>query len=177
MKMSLNFQMAGYHVSRLITQNPTVISGKSGELQSDIVEKACKKIAESLSDFELKNIFNMDEMTLFFKMLPDCSLTIDSKTKGMKKMKDCLSIAFAFDVLRIFVQIPMSPKKQTKKAWKTAIIFESWIRGVDCSMQLQKRNIILILNNATSHIVPNNLTNFKLLESHKDSTNFDYSKF
>ena len=132
-----------------------VISGESGELQSDIVKKARKKIAESLFDFELKNIFNMDETALFFKMLPDRSLTIDSKTKGVKKMKDRLSIAFACNAdgseklkpfvigktlkprcFKNFCPDPYVSHKANKKAWMTATIFESWIRDVDCSMRL-----------------------------------------
>ena len=46
------------------------------------------------------------------------------------------------------------------KAWMTSIIFEDWVRKLDTSMK--GRQVLLLLDNATSHKVPDGLKNVKI---------------
>ena len=46
-----------------------------------------------------------------------------------------------------------------KKAWMTGSLFDDWLHEFDRSMKNSKRNVLLLLDNAPSHILPGNLTN------------------
>ena len=48
-----------------------------------------------------------------------------------------------------------------KKAWMASSIFDDWIRSFDKQMKLQKRNVLLFVDNAPSHPRAT-LTNVKL---------------
>ncbi len=51
-----------------------------------------------------------------------------------------------------------------RKAWMTRVIFEPFLRKFDREMRLQKRKVILFMDNASSHKIENlNLTNVNLL--------------
>ena len=50
---------------------------------------------ELTADYELKNIWNMDELGLFFKALPEKGLVDKSRNcRGGKKSKQRLTVAF-----------------------------------------------------------------------------------
>lgn len=155
-----------------------VISGESAGVLNEVVDDGIKKAVEVISQYQLKDVFNMDETALFFKMLPDRSLTTDAYTKGVKKFKDRLSIAFTTNATGTEKLKPVVIGKALKprcfknfnqelyvhyfanrKAWMTSLIFEKWILDLDRRMRMEKRNILLILDNASSHTVPDTLTN------------------
>lgn len=51
----------------------------------------------------------------------------------------------------------------TKKAWMTTTVFQSWLRDLDASMREQGRQILLLVDNASSHSDEDvTLTNIRL---------------
>ena len=56
--------------------------------------------------------------------------------------------------------------KSNHKAWMTSNIFQEWLRDLDCKMSVNKRNILLIINNCTTHSVINNFKAVEVLFFH-----------
>ncbi|CAF1470575.1 unnamed protein product [Rotaria sordida] len=72
-----------------------VISGESSSVDITSVNDWIQRLPNITEYYEAKNIFNCDETGLFYKLLPDKSLTLDREScKGGKKSKDRISILF-----------------------------------------------------------------------------------
>ncbi|XP_061195739.1 tigger transposable element-derived protein 4-like [Saccostrea echinata] len=69
------------------------LSGESAGIHPDLIFDGRVKAREAMSNYDLKNIFNIDETGLFYRILPDRSLTTADATKGVKKYKDRITIA------------------------------------------------------------------------------------
>lgn len=49
-----------------------------------------------------------------------------------------------------------------EKAWMTTIIFEDWLKKFNSRLKLQNRNILLLVDNATSHNAQLSFSNITL---------------
>ena len=49
--------------------------------------------------------------------------------------------------------------RNNAKAWMTGALYEKWIQDWDRELRQQNRKILLLQDNFSSHIVPDNLTN------------------
>lgn len=48
-----------------------------------------------IKEYELKKVFNIDETGLFYRLLPDRSLTTADSKKGVKTFKDRITVAMS----------------------------------------------------------------------------------
>ncbi|CAF3287422.1 unnamed protein product [Rotaria socialis] len=72
-----------------------VISGESLSVDVTIVDDWVQRIPKIIDDYDPKDIFNCDETGLFFKFMPDKSLTLNREQfKGDKKSKERYTILF-----------------------------------------------------------------------------------
>ena len=144
--------------------------GESASVCAESVESGRDKLKELLKDYQLKDIYNMDETGLFFRLEPN--KTLASKTvKGTKKSKDRISVglcANADGTDKLPPVVICKAKKPrcfngftpstfvdyywNKKAWMTSTIFCDFIEKLERKMRLQKRKILLLIDNAPSHI-------------------------
>ena len=147
------------------------VSGESAGVDIDTVEGFKSKIPEFIENYEHRNIFNCDETGLYFRALPDRTLaTKSSGHKGTKVSKDRITVMFACSATgeklkplvigkaanpRCFKNVKKSNMKVTyvsnKRAWMNNKVFSDWINNVDVDMRNQKRKILLMLDNASSH--------------------------
>jgi hypothetical protein len=67
-------------------------SGEGADVDPALVEQARKDLPIQLSDFDAPDIYNLDELALFFKQQPD-RIVVEKGTKGGKKSKDRVTIA------------------------------------------------------------------------------------
>ena len=76
-------------------------------------------LAELLEDFEPRNIYNADETDIYFRALPDGTLTFSrDKLSGSKsKNPRCF---------RGVQQLPL-PYTNNKNAWMTGDLFRKWL--------------------------------------------------
>ena len=119
-----------------------------------------------LSDYGPKDIFNADETGLFYKCLPNKSLTFQGEScSGQKAPKERVSILCAanmdgseklpllvigkFGQPRCFKGIRTLPVtyRHNKKAW----MFEEWVRKLDRRLLLEGRSVALVLDNCSAH--------------------------
>ncbi|XP_003745214.1 tigger transposable element-derived protein 6-like [Galendromus occidentalis] len=70
------------------------LCGESGDVDQTVVSDWLKRLPDLIKEYEVKDIFNMDETGLFFRSLPNKSLVEKGKQcRGGKMAKERLSIA------------------------------------------------------------------------------------
>lgn len=117
-----------------------------------------------------------------FRMVPDRGL-MDRKLAGVKGKKDRLTYAFTTNAdgsekLPPFIigkaKKPRAFKKKSGEelgfyyrnnatAWMTTVLYQEWILDWDEKLRRKNRKIILFQDNFSGHVVPNALTNIKVV--------------
>lgn len=158
------------------------VSGESASVDQTTVDQYRTRLPEIVNGYSPSNIFNCDETGLFYRALPDKTLgTKDQSCKGGKNAKERLTVMFACSATgeklkplvigksynpRCFKNINKSTLPVTyfsnKKSWMTSNAFNDWIRTVNNTMRLQRRHILMFLDNATSHSHDLQLSNVTL---------------
>ena len=151
-----------------------VISGESAGVDRALIETGRKEAIRKMEAFAPNDVLNIDETGLFFRMLPDRSLSTAEYTKGTKKAKDRITVALCcnsdgYEKMKPYVIAKaLKPRcfrdfnvnlyadyTANKKAWMTMVLFNDWLKSLNSKMRNQKRKVLLIMNNAPSHSVPN----------------------
>lgn len=147
------------------------------------VEMFLSKLPMLLKDYSPRNIFNADETGLFFRALPNKTLTLKhEKCIGGKLSKERLTILHCVNLAgekekllvigktnkpRAFKHINVSDLpvfwRSNKKAWMTCTIMEEWLKDFDRKMGMERRKILLFLDNACSHPKDICLINIQLI--------------
>ena len=158
------------------------VSGESAGVDPATVDDYKKRLPSITSGFRSTDIFNCDETGLYYRALPDRTLAAKGdNAKGTKVSKDRVTLMFACSAtgekLRPLVigksanpRCLKNVKRDSlgvtyvanKKGWMTTAIFTDWVRAINADMKRQKRNIILFLDNASSHGQGLNLSNVTL---------------
>uniref|UniRef100_A0A914UMC1 HTH CENPB-type domain-containing protein n=1 Tax=Plectus sambesii TaxID=2011161 RepID=A0A914UMC1_9BILA len=155
--------------------------GEAGAVQPDVVanwqDTLLKCILES---YEPQDIFNVDELGLFWKLMPNKTLAFKHETcSGGKQSKERLTVLLGGSMSgeklplltigksakpRCFKNVRHLPVKyeSNDKAWMTSILFEQYVRKLDVSMRSRGRKIALIIDNCPSHPLIKNLSNIEL---------------
>ena len=157
----------------------------SGEAKSCTEEMTASweesTLPTTLSNYELRDIYNADEFGLFYKALPDKSLQLKSeKCVGGKHSKFRLTgLAVGNAVgkkLPLFVigkskrprcfkgvrNLPCRYRSQ-KKRWMDSALFEEWVREQDRKFECEGRKVALIVDNCPAHPTISNLKAINLV--------------
>lgn len=147
------------------------LCGEAADVDEDLCEDWTTRLPLLLAGYADKDIFNMDETGLFFRALPSKSMMEKSAdSKGGKQAKERMTIAFCASaagekVKPLIIWKSQRPRcfkgkdisklgihwRSNKKAWMTAEVFEEWLMDFDRKMVKEKRNVLLVLDNATCH--------------------------
>lgn len=157
------------------------VCGESGSVDDAVCLDWHGKLKTLIENYDARDIFNTDETGLFFKCLPDKTLTFkDEKCYGGKHSKERLTVLLAVNMdgseklkplvigkamkPRCFKGIKSFPTdyRANKKAWMTTELFNNWLLTVNGDMKRQKRKILLFLDNCTVHNSPPTLSNVEL---------------
>ena len=123
----------------------------------------------------------MDETGLFYRLEPDATLAT-GPVKGKKKNKERITVALCANATRMDKQKPLliartaRPRcfgkdfdpnvyaiyRYNKKAWITSDLFTEWLENFERIMRSKKRKVLLLLDNATSHKIPEDLQNVRV---------------
>lgn len=159
------------------------ISGEAANVNLSDVKNFIEKVPLLIKDYQPKDIYNADETGLFFRMLPDKTLSLKGeKCVGGKLSKErvttlqCVNMAGEKEKLlvigkthkpRAFKNLNMKSLpvtyKANRKAWMTCDIMKEWLQEFDHRMGVQKRKIILFLDNAASHPRDLKLENIEII--------------
>jgi hypothetical protein len=156
-----------------------------GEIGSVNVEEALKYVAqlrERIGQFHPQDVYNMDETALYYKAVPRSSICM-KKAPAFKLNKarvtmivgansdgsDKLPLVFLGNAKcpRWLSEKPVNVQYVgTSKGWMTAAVYQQWLLDFNERMQREERQVLLIVDNAPSHIhrgVPlSNVTVLKL---------------
>jgi hypothetical protein len=143
--------------------------GKAGSLSIN-ADKAMISIRQVISKYSPKDIFNCDETGLYWRMIPDQSLTTRS-IPGKRKDKARITLYFCTNSdasERLPIWIIGTAKKprvfqaagvnienlgccwrSNKKAWITGKIFKEWLLWFDAKMT--GRKVLLLIDNFSAH--------------------------
>ena len=165
-------KLSGVWLDRFKQRHGIVFKTVSGEAASskDVDTAEWEATLQTiLSDYRPKGIFNADETGLFYKCLPNKSLTFQGEScSGQKAPKERVSILCAanmdgseklpllvigkFGQPRCFRCIRTLPVtyRHNKKAW-ISTLFEEWVRKLDRRLLLEGRSVALVLDNCSAH--------------------------
>lgn len=158
------------------------LSGEASSVPDETLDAWFVKSQPIINRYAERDVYNMDETGLFFKMLPERTLAMKGeKCHGGKKSKERLTIGVACNMdgsdKRKLCVIGKSKKPRcfkgvhhlpvdyqaNRKAWMTMSIFEVWLKDFDRDMLRQKRKVLLVLDNCTAHKVTIKLEAVELL--------------
>jgi hypothetical protein len=155
---------------------------KQGESQSAPIEQIPQmriELRNILKDYRLEDIFNCDETGLFWKMEPNRGLST-GPILGIKQSKDRVTVLLTCNSIGteklkpLFIHKYQTPRplrgidKRTlpvdyywnNKAWMR----NDYLKSLNNKMHLENRNILLLVDNAPTHNLMDNLelTNVKI---------------
>ena len=149
------------------------VAGEDGQVNAETLESWAERLPEIVKGYELKDIWNADETGLFWRALPDKSLSVSKgRCKGGKYAKQritVLLIANALGEKETPVIIGHSQKPRcfknvqdkkppcgtyyyaNKKAWMDSELMEEILRTLNRKCAADDRKILLFIDNAPSH--------------------------
>lgn len=159
------------------------ISGESASVSVAVVDDFKTKLPALINNYNPRDVYNADETGLFFRALPDKTLALKGeKCAGGKMSKERLTILFCANMAghsekplvigkaarpRAFQKINLNTLpvvwRFNKKSWMTCEIMTEFLREFDKKMGLEKRKILLFLDNAASHPRDLILKNIKIV--------------
>ena len=148
-----------------------VISGERASVDVQLVDEWKEKLPTIIDGYAPKGIYNRDETGLFYRALPDRTLCVKrEECTGGKKAKERITFALCVNPIGeykrpLVIGRAAKPRcfrnlgndrlpviwKFNKKTWMTTVLFDDWLRGFNKKMKSQKRNVVLILDNAPDH--------------------------
>lgn len=157
------------------------IHGESESVPVEDLPRQKQKLVELLSQYRPEDVYNADETGLFFRMTPNQTLAT-KPVKGKRKDKERITIllctnATGTDKLKpLVIGKSANPRclknvrrenlgvkyEANKKAWMTSDIFGRWIRSLNSTNRLKRRKILVLVDNATSHVVNEELEHVKV---------------
>lgn len=160
----------------------SAVCGESKDVDPKPVNDFIEKLPDIIAGYKIEDIANCDETALFFRAIPKKTLhKKGEKCYGGKLSKERLTIllcCFADGKFEkpLVIGKSLNPRcfkgckkdnlpvswYSNKKAWMTGSIMEQFLIQLNKKMIIQKRHILLFLDNASSH--PNlNLSNVQLV--------------
>ncbi|XP_071086353.1 tigger transposable element-derived protein 6-like [Haliotis cracherodii] len=126
------------------------VHGESASVSLELVKEGRESLQEVLREYNPCDIFNCDETGLFYKIEPNSTLStvpVSEKLKPLVIHKYNMPRCFG----RTFDPTSVCHWYVNKKAWMTSLIFKAWLLNLDRQMRLERRHVILLLDNAPSH--------------------------
>ena len=158
------------------------VCGESADVSEESVQQWKDKLGSLLKDYDAKDVFNVDETGLFFRLLPEKTMAFKGEVcSGGKKSKERVTVLVGANMdgsekLKLFVigksknprcfkhvkSLPVQ-YEANKKAWMTGEMFTSWLRKMDKDFLKQKRKVLFFVDNCTAHPDLSGLNAIKLI--------------
>ena len=149
-----------------------VLHGEAASVDANSVSTARSELKKVTSAYALRDIYNMDETGLFYRMPPSKTLA-QAPRQGTKQYKDRVTIALCTNADGSDSYKPLMIRKSArprcfkdftvgsyvmyynnKKAWMTQYIFSEWLQHFDEYIRRKKnRPVLLLLDNVASHFM------------------------
>ena len=159
------------------------IHGEAASAPTQDLDTMRENLRQTLRDYDPENIFNCDETGLFWKMKPKHTIS-NGPVAGTKLSKDRVTVLLTCNATGneklppLFIHKSETPralkninKKSlpvnyywNKKSWMQVSIWNEYLKKLDATMRAQRRNILLLVDNAPTHALyeNTNLTNVNI---------------
>lgn len=154
--------------------------GEAGSIDTAILAEERARLQELLDEYDPKDIYNFDETGLFYRMRPTHTLA-SKQVSGKKKDKTRITIGLCCNMdgsskeEPVIINSALNPRcfkghdiskvpihyYANKKAWMTSAVFCNWLKKFNLKMCAANRNVLLLIDNASSH-VPLPFSNVKI---------------
>nr|XP_024218269.1 tigger transposable element-derived protein 6-like [Halyomorpha halys] len=158
------------------------ICGESAVVDNDCCNQWISDLPMIIDQYSPDDIFNADETALFFRCIPSATFTFKGDPcHGGKLSKERVTLLLAASMsgkeklpllmigkskkprcLRGVRTLPLNYKNNIK-AWMTRDIFTDWLRSIDIHMRLNKRKILLFIDNCSAHTHLPQFENIKII--------------
>ena len=144
-----------------------ILHGKAAVVAPEAVENwRNNTLAAIQREYRLEDIYNADEMGLFWRLLPDRTLDFRKQNcSGGKKAKDRVTVLVGSNAMGAKLPLLVIGKSKflrcfrgknieylaNKKAWMNGEIFTQYVTKLDRRMKRDNRKIALIVDNCTAH--------------------------
>lgn len=165
--------------------------GEAASVCAGVVEEGRKKLQDVTQGYERRDVFNMDETAFFFCSAPSRTISTE-RIAGRKQIKKRLTVAVCSNadgttkLPLLFVGAVQKPRcflgksaaelglqyERTAKGWMTSRLFEQWLSEFDSQMRVEKRRVLLLVDNVSSHKASADLTNVTLQMLPPNTTSF-----
>lgn len=121
-------------------------------------------LPELLQEYTADNVYNADEMGIYYRALPDGTLNFRSeKTKDRVTALVCVNMTGTDKRKLLVIGKSRDPRcfcgkkslpvtyKSSKNAWMTGDIFHEWLKEFNRDMVRQKRKVLLLVDNCSAH--------------------------
>ena len=145
--------------------------GEAGAIDIENVDPIKERFKKITSKYDLENIYNIDECALYYKRLPDITLTSDPNSRGLKVSKDRITLVLACNATGSHKLTPfvigssrqpeileedhnhhlMKYYRSTHNGWMQTTLFRDWLTDLNNEMVLKNKHILLLLDNAPVH--------------------------
>lgn len=169
-----NFNASAGWLEKFKARHNIVFRTLHGEAK-DVPQEICEQwindtLPKLLQGYNEDDVFNIDEMGLFFKCLPNKTMMFKNEScSGGKMSKERLTVLVGGNASgkeklpllvigkyrnpRCFKNVKTFPLeyKSNKKAWMTSILFEEYLRKLDRKFHSKKRKVIIFVDKCTVH--------------------------
>jgi len=163
--------------------------GESGSVETNVIEKWKTELNTYLTNYKPGNTYNLDETALFYRLLPSKTFAFGNESRfGQKKFKDRITLVLISNAdgtdrsccmigksknpraFRGIKNLPIEYYSQ-KNSWINSSIYKNIIIKLNNKMKRLNKNIILFVDNCSTHILDIDLSNIviKFLPSNTTS--------
>lgn len=146
--------------------------GEAASVDPVAVEEGRARLQQLINQYALRNVYNMDETSFFYKQVPRGTLTTDKSARGKKQDKSRLTMTVTTNAdgsdhyPLLFIGKSKQPicmrghdvreelgveYASSRKAWMNTALFQDWLVRFDERMQCEGRHALLLVDNVSSH--------------------------
>ena len=150
--------------------------GESDSVDEEVINNWEPRLHEMISDFDQKDVYNLDETALFYQLLPNKTYSFSTESGfGCKKLKSRITLllitnADGSDRMAIMIGKSQKPRAfrgitlpidyySQKNSWMNSTIFNKIMQKFNKRMKRMNKNIILFMDNCSCHIQDFDLSN------------------
>uniref|UniRef100_A0ABD2WEJ4 HTH CENPB-type domain-containing protein n=1 Tax=Trichogramma kaykai TaxID=54128 RepID=A0ABD2WEJ4_9HYME len=157
------------------------LCGDSASVKNSQYNEWHRSLSDIVKNYLPEDVFNADELGLFFKCLPDYILTLENEDcHGGQRSKERITVLLACNSTGTEKLTPLVIGKAVKprcfrgiktlpleyasnnKAWMTTTLFSDWLLKLNAQMRFKKRNILMFIDSCAAHGVLPELSNVKI---------------
>jgi DDE superfamily endonuclease/Tc5 transposase-like DNA-binding protein len=160
--------------------------GEAASVDPNLIASGRSKLSSILSSYNPEDVYNADETGLYWRQGPVRTLHFKN-ISGKKLAKERLTFLFCTNATGTDKRIPLAIGKSEnprsfgcrrtwrfngsinvqythqKSAWMNTQIWKEWLLSWDTELKHSGRKILLLYDNFSAHIQPENLQNIKML--------------